>query len=173
MSQTTDIILAAGPTIVGIGGLAVAGLQQWRGFAHERRMSDLEGMRALFDDAAETLHQADYARYRVEAERMSHGASLAENAPEAIAALRDTGERLDRLTARLAVRLGPERDPVVQFRAATEAILAVWRLASTPAPLVLNVLEHNHTFETANEKFNDARKDFLAAAAKTAGAQLP
>jgi hypothetical protein len=141
--------------------------------AHERAMSDLDHVRSLLDDAAVKLHEADYARYEIEVARMSHGASLAEKAPEEIKRAREVGKELDGLSERLAIRLGPDHDAVTEFRRATAALLAVFRLANTPERFVLDGVKHHHDFEAANSQFNDARAAFLAAASKTAGVRVP
>jgi hypothetical protein len=142
--------------------------------AHEREMADLQHVRNLLDDAAVALHDADYARYDIEAARMSHGAGLAEKARDEITRARDVGKDLDRLGERLAIRLGPDDNAVTYFRAAAQALLAVFRLANTPERFVeLDPLKHHHDFEAANTNFNGARAAFLAAAAKRAGVTLP
>lgn len=172
--SATTIILAAGPTAVGLGALGFRSWEQRRGFKHERAMTDLGDLRALLDDAAVALHDANYSRRGIEVERMSEGTKLAERAAEQIARLGEIGKELDRLGERLAVRLGPDDDAVTQFRAADEAVQEVLHAARTPERFAeLDVRAWHNEFEAANTSFNDARAAFLEAAAERAGAKLP
>jgi hypothetical protein len=172
VSATTDAILAAGPTAVALATIGAAIWQQRRGFRHERTMVDLEAIRALLGEAAVALHDADYARYEADQARLRHGRWLAERAPEVVTRLAEVGKSLDRLSERLAVSLGPDHDAVTQFRAANEAVRTVQRELGVPANLVEGVQQHQ-AIEAANSRFNVARAEFLTAAVKTAGAQLP
>ena len=61
VSATTDVILAAGPTVVALAAIGSAVWQQKRGFSHDREMDDLSDTRRLFDDAAVALHDASVA----------------------------------------------------------------------------------------------------------------
>lgn len=77
-TTTTDVILAAGPTVVALAALASAAWQQWRGFRHEREMTDLRDARELFDEAVLALLRADDARHRATQVVVTHGAWASE-----------------------------------------------------------------------------------------------
>lgn len=59
--SATNVILAAGPTVVAVVAIGSAYRQQKRSFGHEREMVDLAAVRAVLDDAAVLLHRAETA----------------------------------------------------------------------------------------------------------------
>jgi hypothetical protein len=174
VSAATDVVLAAGPSVVALAAIGSAVWQQGRGFGHERKMADLEAVRRLLDDAAIALHDADYARAEVQSAHIQEGRWLAQRRGESVQELHEAGKSLDRLRERLTVRLGADHEVVKQFRAADEALLEMYRKASTPERLIGDdPLEWHQAIDAASDRFTEARDAFLAAAAKTAGARLP
>jgi len=91
LSSTTDVTLAAGPTVVALAAIGFAFYQQGRGFRHEREMADLDAVRRVLDDAATALHEADYARGEVMSADIRHGRWLLERARESVERLRQAG----------------------------------------------------------------------------------
>jgi hypothetical protein len=61
VADTTDVILAAGPTVVALAAIGSAVWQQQRGFTHSRALADLDAARAVLDDAAVALQDASTA----------------------------------------------------------------------------------------------------------------
>jgi hypothetical protein len=62
--SATEVILAAGPTVVALAAIGSAVWQQKRSFAHERELNDLAAVRSLLDDARVALHDTRDAMYR-------------------------------------------------------------------------------------------------------------
>jgi hypothetical protein len=152
--SATDVVLAAGPTTVALATIGAEIWRQRRGFRHERTIVDLEATRALLDDAAMALHDGDYARHDVEGRHGGPG-------------LVEACKAIDRLSERLAVRLGPDHDAVKHYRAANAALLHLQLTIGAPDLAEVEEIADHH------ENFQSARAGFLAAAAETAGAQLP
>jgi hypothetical protein len=121
VSTTTDVILAAGPTVVAVVAIGSGVWHQRRGLAHERTMGDLADVRELLDAAAVALHEADH----VYGDWFLHApASPTQEDERRLDAARKT---IDRVIERLAVRLGPRHDVVANLRAANGAFLALER----------------------------------------------
>ncbi len=161
MSATTNVILAAGPTVVALAAIGSAVWQQKRGFSHERELSDLADVRAMLDDAAVALHEADYAY----GDWISRGFSDTPTT-EAIKHIGQTRMTIDRVVERLAVRLGPDDAAVQHLHAAKDALRAFEKEMLQDEPRA-------ETVQSIRADVNDARQEFLAVASKTAGAKLP
>ena len=174
MSSATDIILAAGPSVVALAAIGSAVWQQRRGFRHDREMADLEAVRRVLDDAAIALHEADYARGDVKRAHIRDGRKLLERGGEFVKRLGERGRALDELRERLTIRFGADHEIVDTFRAADDALLEMHRKASTPERFIdPDDSEWHLGIDTASDRFIEARDSFLAAAAGTAGARLP
>jgi hypothetical protein len=115
VSEISDVILAAGPSVVAMAAIGSAVWKQRRGFRHARSMADLENVRELLDEAAVALHRADYARYSVAVGRIRQGEYLWEREPDVVEKVVTAGVALDELSERLAVRLGPDHEVVTHF----------------------------------------------------------
>ena len=135
-------------------------------------MADLEATRTLLDDAAVALHDADHVRGEVDQARAPHGTRLALDARDVMANLRAVRKTLDRMSERLAIRLGPDHEAVDQFRAANTALRVMYEEKDLP-PSMIKFSEQHKALDAAYARFDAARTGFLTAAAKTAGAQLP
>ena len=167
VSATTDVILAAGPTVVERAAIGSAVWQQKRGFSHDREVRDTDHVRGLLDDAAIALHRASYARDDV----MRVGPAVARNRKGVAAKIATTGTALDELTEHSSVRLGPTTVAVTHFRDAADALRAID--IEIHRPEGFDMVERTHAFRAASGRFDAARAAFLAAAAKTAGVKLP
>jgi hypothetical protein len=168
VSATTDVILAAGPTVVALAAIGAGAWQQKRGFSHEREVRDTDHVRGLLDDAAIALHRASYARDDV----MRVGPAVAVKTEGVAAKIAATGTTLDELGGRLAVRFGPDADAATKFREAADALRAV-EIAIHIPPGFVDQADQFQRFQAASGRFDAARAAFLAAAAKTAGVKLP
>jgi hypothetical protein len=174
VSETTDVILAAGPIVVAIVAIGAAAWQQKRGFAHARTMADLDDVRALFDQAAVTLAQASRALSGLESGLFTHGSRLVERAPSAWTDARESAEKVRATRERLSVRLDPHHGVIAAFTAADEAAWAAVNgvAAMSPTP-------ESHTKEAwdavrgGHERLIAAKADFMRAAAETVGVRLP
>jgi hypothetical protein len=167
VSATTDVILAAGPTVVALAAIGSGAWQQKRGFSHERVVRDIDHVRGLLDDAAMALHRASYARDDV----MRAGPAVAGKTEGVAAKIAATGTTLDELADRLAVRFGPDADATTKFREAADALRAIDIEIGRPEGF--DIVEQFQAYQSASGRFDAARAAFLAVAAKTAGVELP
>ena len=88
--------------------------------------------------------------------------------------LGERGKTLDELRERLTIRYGVGHEVAEKFRTADEALLEMFRKASTPERFIEgDDFEWHQAIDAASDRFTEARDAFLAAAAKTAGARLP
>lgn len=109
-----------------------------------------------------------------------------EQGTEVYKTLGDHGKDADALYERLSVRLGRQHSAVMEFKAANEAVLTIWRAASLlrdepegdghpSAAHQIAALndEKRAAIEAARETFDASRERFVAAAQRAAGARLP
>jgi hypothetical protein len=174
-TTTTDVILAAGPTVVALAAIGSALWQQRRSFTHDRALADLGAARALLDDAAVALsHAAEaiidrmydigvgsvswedaynslyFLRERI-AVRFGNDHPVSTAVFEAFKGFSDVGERMRTLRGPPAWAIGREPEPP-----ANDPLRGPWDA----------VIE-------ANDDFIEARGRFVQAAIKTAGIRLP
>jgi hypothetical protein len=164
VSEAVEVILAAGPSVVALAALGLVVWQQRRGVDQARELADLADARALLDDAARALRDADYAR---------HGMLMAGPAGVTgvlLERLDKAGAAMDAIGIRLAIRLGDE-DVVRQFRTAGEALLAISREVHAPADAT-DPDEQWQEVQAASARFQDAGRRFIAAAGRIVGARL-
>jgi hypothetical protein len=164
VSETVDVILAAGLSIVALAALCFAVWQQRRGFDHARELADLADTRAVMDDAAQALRDADYARHGI---LMAGPAALTGVVLER---LDRAGAAMDAIAIRLAIRLG-DQDAVRHFRAASDALLSISREVHNPTDPI-DPDELWQAVQAASARFQDAGRQFIAAARKIVGARL-
>jgi len=174
LSTTSDVILAAGPTVVALAAIGSAVSQQRRGFRHERALSDLADARSLFDDAAVALQDASRALSGLERGLFTHGASIRSGMPDALPNADAAGESLKTVHGGLGVRLPADHATVVAFArahdATREAVNAAF--AQDPAPGA-DLREAWDTVRGGHERLIAATSEFMEAATATVGARLP
>jgi len=160
VSATTDVILAAGPTVVAVVAIGANVWQQKRGFSHERELSDLAAVRSVLDDAALALQRVELPSGEL-VDRESRSQVL------------EARDELERIRSRIVVRFGGSHALAGGITDATEA-LRRWNLAATA--LTIRGVSHDKAEKSQDEAarmFRHAADAFLDAAAKTAGARLP
>jgi hypothetical protein len=102
VSDAVEVILAAGPSVVALAALGLVVWQQRRGVDHGRELADLADARAVLDDAAQALRDADYARHGV----LMAGPAAATGV--VLERLDKAGAAMDAIGIRLAIRLGDQ-----------------------------------------------------------------
>ena len=166
MSTTTDVILAAGPTVVALAAIGAGIWQQRRGLKHSRELTDLSAVRSVLDEAALALQRIE----------LPSGELLDRESREEVF---EASDELEPIRARLTVRFGRSHALVRDFADTMEA-LGDWSRAAT----VLAVLQNSDRPENvsyaadqalieAASMYRSATTAFLDAAAETAGARLP
>jgi hypothetical protein len=162
--------------------IAAAASQQQRGLTEERErlvlqlkhvraMADLADLRALLDEAAVALHEADYARADVRQGFGFHAHELDDWVPKAIDRLDTPGRAIDAMAARLAVMLAASERVLVAFRAGDQAMLDLRRriklIGRVPDERRLDA--DWQAIETASAEFEQQVVEFYAAAVERAG----
>jgi hypothetical protein len=179
VADTTDVILAAGPTVVALAAIGSAVWQQRRGFSHERALADLDAARAVLDDAAVALQDA-YTAIGVRMEELDLNAPWPFN---------DAFERLGVVRERVALRFGKEHRTYVPLSAAMGAMFKLGLtltedvMRDLPPSSVRDAPAEAGTVEPwralwqgakdASAEFDAARRAFVDAAIETAGVRLP
>jgi hypothetical protein len=198
VDAATAIAIAA-PNAVAATAIIVGWLQHGKaletqreladaGFDNQRNLADLDNVRIALDDAAVTLNRVAYALDSVRLNLTQFGAGFLEEAQGAATydELKVAGQDLDVLTERLAVRFGRDHEIVVAFTAASEATLEVFRsvdrLKLAPAKDG-DERAQRYRFDLGNTArdevtahratFDSCREEFMDAAQRAAGAQLP
>jgi hypothetical protein len=159
------------------------------GFDNQRRLTDLDNVRTVLDDAAVMLHRDAYALDRVRFNLTTLGAGLLESkvGQEVFDELTAAGQGSDLLIERLAVRLGRDHAVVVALTSASEAALEAWRsvdrLRLAPSKDDPDERLQRHRFELGNKArdevaehrklFDASREEFMDAAHRAAGAVVP
>ena len=171
--------LAAG--VVGIGGLAFGWKQSTLRLGQDRTLADLAAVRDVIDLGAIHLHRVAYALDPVKLDLERH-------AVQAHTTLGPLGRDYDELVERLKVRLGPEHEVTRELADADDATLdafrAVGRVVNLHLPQIerggldakqaMRLLEKDREMlSAARERFDRHRDLFIAAAARTAGGNLP
>ncbi len=178
--DTGTVIAIVAPNVVTATAIFVGWKQYGRGLRHERALSDLDGLRALLDEAAVALHDTSYALVDAYSDLMRWGRWLfaEEERTASYRTLQARGKALDELAERLKVRLGRDHAVVEAFGNADQAALDAFRALGrieleggddSPPELLT---ETHERLTTARANFNAARLAFLDAANKTAGAEL-
>jgi hypothetical protein len=177
------------PNLVAATAIVAGWRQHTQGIRESRRLSDLDNVRSVLDDAAVALYKAAYALNDVRLTLTQHGRAFFETEDRAkpYRALRRDGEDLDAVAERLKVRFGREHEVVTAFVRADEAVLAVFRalelIRLEPPPdsgdryaeaqVERMFREQVDAITERRTEFDAARSDFLDAAHRAAGAQLP
>jgi hypothetical protein len=171
MSNTADVILAVGPSIVALAALGGAAWQQSRtfrhtreitelGFRHQREEADLADVRAIIDDATVTLHRADFgARDFIDA--IEADPARASGASDFRAVVREWAEALSAPHERLAVRLGLGHPAVEAINSARGDI---WDMEKATT---------EETIMDAYERLGADRQHFLEESRAIVGSRMP
>jgi hypothetical protein len=181
--DTGPILAFVGAVLVALIAAFTAGRRQKRALEaeagrlaqqldHDRELADLADSRAVMDSAAIALHHASYAAAKVRQDFMTHGAWIAERASETVSAIHERGEALDQLRQRIAVRFGTDHALVQHFDAANGALLEVARQVRWPNDMI-DISEAWPVIESKGKDFENARRQFLAAAVSTVGTRIP
>jgi hypothetical protein len=149
---------------------------------HDRQVADLEAVREVVEEGAIRLHRVAYALDPVKQD-------LEGNARKALAALEPLGRDSDELVERMKVRLGQDRDLAREFESANEATLDAFRAVQRVVVLHLPHIERGtepgvrqatkllerdrNVLTNARERLDGHRAEFIDAAARTVGANLP
>lgn len=154
--------------------LKAEGRRQAAALRSARELADLADLRVLLDEAAIALHRASYAYGNVRVAFLQHGVKIRET-PEPIAELNQSGEQMDVLAARLAVRLGREQAAAAAFEAANDELLELSRaLGHIFGDETADARRDLWTeIQAAGKDFPDCRERFEEAAMKLAGTRLP
>jgi hypothetical protein len=174
---------------VALATIGAGELRHSRSLREARRLSDLENVRTVLDEAAATLHETEYALDDAQAGLQQWGLGFFEDEQreKPYRALRRTGKALDRLLERLKIRFGHEHEVVKTFEAANEAALQIYRALGVirredpPAPGDRLAREEVRAFlkiqrekiAAARQEFDRKRMEFIEAAVRVAGAELP
>jgi hypothetical protein len=176
------------PNLVAAIAIVAGWRQHAQGIREGRRLSDLDNVRSVLDDAAVALHKAAYALNDIRMALTEHGRAFfaTEERAKPYRALRRDGEQLDALAERLKVRFGREHELVTAFARADEAVLAIFRALElirleppatsgdqyAEAQIEAMFREQVDVISNQREDFDAARSDFLDTAHRAAGAQL-
>jgi hypothetical protein len=172
-TTTTDVILALGPSVVAVLALSLAAWQHWRGLAHARKLADLADTRAVFDDAAVALHDASVALSGMERALFTGGASYRSAFPNALPDAEAATETLKSLRGRLGVRLRSDHAAVTAFGTAHDAARNATNAMAAQDPSASADITAFPRVQDEHRRLIDATDEFMRAATKTVGAQLP
>jgi hypothetical protein len=172
-TTTTDVILAAGPTVVAVVAIAAAVWQQWRGFDYARKMADLADTRKVVDDAAVALYDASRALSGLERAFFNFGSSFRIGMPEAFPDAEQAGATLKSIRGRLRVRLGGALAAIAAFGDAHDATRDAVNAAAAQDPSPSADIPGAGEVGDAHRRLLAATEDFMRAATETVGAQLP
>jgi hypothetical protein len=172
-TTTRDVILALGPIVVAITALTLAAWQHWRGLGHARRLADLADARTVFDSAAVALQDASIALSGLERALFNGGATFRSLFPDALPTAETATEALKSLRGRLGVRLPADHVAVIAFGKAYDAARNATNAMAAQDPSPGADLSAHPTVPDEHRRLIDATDEFMRAATKTVGAQLP
>jgi hypothetical protein len=153
-------------------------------FEHERRLSDLDAVRRVLDDASAAMRHMESAG----AGAIGHLDYYAEQSPgqirdnptavEDLATLTAARDDLGSLAGRLQIRFGSEHELVTVYEAAAGAALGVTYLVGLiireyVCPPAVAVDTHREKIEGAIGEFALGRQSFNLIAYRVAGVELP
>lgn len=188
MDAETALAIAA-PSVVAITAIIIGWRQHHDTLEQQRKLADLENVRGVLDDAAELLHRIEYVLRDLRIGLAVSGPDFfdREKHNEAYRALERCHEEGAALRARLAVRLGGDHEAVETFADAREATIAIYGALGL-LQLKVDLAADRETsaedmtriateqLEKVSEQirtYDQRRTDFMAAAQRTAGAELP
>jgi hypothetical protein len=172
-TTATNVILAAGPTVVALAAIGSAVWQQKRSFVHDREMTDLADTRRLFDDAAAALHDASVALSGLERALFTGGASFRSMFPDALTDAESATESLKSIRGRLAVRLRADHPALTAFGDAHDAAREATNAMAAQDPSASADITAHPTVPNEHRRLIDATDAFVTAAIMTVGARLP
>jgi hypothetical protein len=175
MTWITEI----GATLVGLGGLLFGWTQSTRTLGQQRTLADLAATRDVLEAGAIHLHHVAYALDPVQVDLITNAKTTRET-------LAKLGKDYDELSERMKVRLHPDHETTREFVSASQEALDAWRavdrtvalhlrhLAGEGASQAHGALERERLNLVATRlRFDEHRRLFIDAAARTAGARLP
>jgi hypothetical protein len=151
-----------------------------RRFDHERRLSDLDAVRVVLDDAAGAMQRAhsEMAQDNRLIARLVDGAwGATPSLSDEVRAFDRVLHLLDEAAARLRIRFGSEHEIVILYEAAvSNALEFVYRMDQVAQELMgqsPDVGEEVSNLTRATVEFGIARQSFTLVAYRVAGVQLP
>jgi hypothetical protein len=135
-------------------------------------------IRAVIEEGAIHLHRVAYALDDTKS-------GLMRKLDEIHATIEQIGQHHDELVERMKVRLGPDHEVTRKFLGANEATLDVYRAlgairleetaeeAYVRADVARVIKEQRERIAEARARFDVHRREYIDAAARTAGARLP
>lgn len=129
--------------------------------SHERHRDDLSEVRAMLDDAARALNNADHRRRDIIGD--------IENETKR-RALGEAGLGLDELKLRVALRFGREHEVTRTWEACADALLEVF--GATQFPELFELSDRSARLRVAGEAFEQRQPAFIDAATAHAGVDL-
>ena len=144
-------------------------MEQRRAFNHEREIADLAAVRSALEDAALALHRVGILP-----------PSSMVTGPEVASVRSVAREEVEPALTRLVVRFGPEHPTAKAYQRCAKQLFS-WRIeGSYPqlsqdegGPAGKRREKHLAKMDRLVDEFEEASAEFLATAAKTAGAKLP
>lgn len=179
-----SLILSGAAGAASIGAVVITYRLGRERLNHERRLSDLETVRRVLDDAASAMQRADSALKTIS----SHLADYADQGPGQIrndqlirsdeSTLDKTRDELDALAGRLRIRFGSEHELVTIYEGAVTAALEVaYRVEQIAEEFVsppgVAVGNNRERILHAVREFAIARDSFTLVAYRVAGVKLP
>jgi hypothetical protein len=129
---------------------------------HERQRDDLSEVRSCLDDATRALNEADRCHRDLHGDLGNH---------DKIVALMNAGRRLDEVKHRLAIRFGSDHEVTTAMTVCVELSLKVYT-ATTQRRLGERAYARKQG-KLATTEFEPAWRDFISAAIRHAGVDLP
>lgn len=155
----TDVILAAGPSVVAVAAIGSALWQHRRRIDHERTLHDVDELRGLLDEAAETIRSVRDTVAR----------------PEGTGWLDAGIADLERLESRLIIRLGPD-DPVTTAEIrCLDALRSIRKLYEVDAPEIGTDAEEEEfwdRFEALRDQYAQRATQYFDACREIVGSRL-
>jgi hypothetical protein len=194
MDLETGIAIGAATlaNVVAAVSIVVGWKSHGRELQHARRLTDLESVRTILDEAAVALHRTKYSVDDVGLRLVQQGPQGFFKAADGVKLYEDftnAGKELDALLPRLKIQFDRHSDGgiVDSFEGATEATLEIFRALGRirleqPAEAgdqaaqqqVRKLLrEDQKAIEEHRKIFDSQRERFFQAAQRTAGANLP
>jgi hypothetical protein len=179
-----SLILSGAAAAASVGAVVITYRLGRQRFDHERRLSDLDAVRRVLDDASAAMRRMEAATTNVSvhldryAEQPPGEIRSDRTAVDDLAALAKARDDLDALASRLQIRFGSEHELVTIFEAAAGAALGVTYLVGLivreyVSPPSVAVDTHREKIESAIGEFALGRKSFNLTAYRVAGVRLP
>lgn len=152
-------------------------------FDHERRLSDLDAVRRVLDDAVASMQRAHWKMAAINKHLDAYASAatgrLSNNSlvHEDRAALEDAHDELEALHARLEIRFGSEHELVAVYNGAgstaLEVVIFADQIVQAAAEPKVAVDELRQVVDRAVLEFGLARQSFTLVAYRVVGVRLP